>query len=92
MMNLIRAFKHEVTTNSVRKVGLPQFDDKRYVLEDKISTLAYWHYIVEFLQNNSIRLASYMTNQNANYNRKKVYKEMKTYQNLIYRTASDYAG
>ena len=40
-MNLIRALKHVVTTNRVRKVGLSPFDDKRYVLNEKVTTLAH---------------------------------------------------
>ena len=52
-MNLIRAFKHVVTTNKVRKVGLSPFDDKRYVLDDKVATLAHWHYAIDFLKTDS---------------------------------------
>ena len=53
-MNLIRASKHVVTTNRVRKVGLSPFDDKRYVLNDKVTTLAHWHYAIDFLETDSI--------------------------------------
>ena len=52
-MNLIRASKHVVTTNKVRKVGLSPFDDKRYVLDDKVTTLAHWHYAIDFLKTES---------------------------------------
>ena len=40
-MNLTRASKLVVTTNRVRKIELSPFDDKRYVLNDKITTLAH---------------------------------------------------
>ena len=36
--------KHLLYTYSNEKVSLSPFDDKRYVLDDKISTLAYGHY------------------------------------------------
>ena len=52
-MNLIRASKHVVTTNKVRKVGLSPFDDKKYVLDDKVTTLAHWHYAIDFLKTES---------------------------------------
>ena len=39
----IRQFKHVVYTANIRKVGLSPFDDKRYVLPDKITTLAHGH-------------------------------------------------
>ena len=53
-MNLIRASKHVVTTNRVRKIGLSPFDDKRYVLNDKVTTLAHWHYAIDFLKTDSL--------------------------------------
>ena len=40
-MQQIRSIKHDVFTISLRKTGLSPYDDKRYVLKDKITTLAY---------------------------------------------------
>ena len=42
--NIIRSYKHEVYTEEVNKVALSANDDKRYILEDGISTLALGHY------------------------------------------------
>ena len=36
--------QHNVTTIKQRKLALNAFDDKRYLLEDGVSTLAYGHY------------------------------------------------
>ena len=43
-MNVIRSYKHEVYTEEVNKVALCSDDDKRYILEDGINTLAWEHY------------------------------------------------
>ena len=43
-MQQIRSMKHDMFTISLRKTGLSPYDDKRYVLNDKITTLAYDHY------------------------------------------------
>ena len=42
--NIIRSYKHEVYTEEVNKVALSVSDDKRYILEDGINTLALGHY------------------------------------------------
>ena len=42
--NIIRSYKHEVYTEEVNKVALSASDDKRYILEDGIGTLALGHY------------------------------------------------
>ena len=42
--NIIRSYKHEVYTEEVNKVALSANDDKRYILEDGIDTLALGHY------------------------------------------------
>ena len=47
-MNIIRSHKHEVYTEQVNKIALSAEDDKRVVLENKINTLAYWHYSLKF--------------------------------------------
>ena len=43
-MNVIRSRDHEIYTEEVNKVALSADDDKRYILEDGIYTLAWWHY------------------------------------------------
>ena len=43
-MNVIRSYDHEVYTERVNKVALCSDDDKRYILEDGINTLAWEHY------------------------------------------------
>ena len=35
---------HQIYTYNFSKISLSSFDDKRYVLDDKINTLAYGHY------------------------------------------------
>lgn len=43
-MNIIRSRKHDVYTTKVRKLALSSHDDKRFVLNDNIHTMAYGHY------------------------------------------------
>lgn len=43
-MHVIRSRGHELTVNRIRKSGLSAFDDKRYLLDDGISSYAYFHY------------------------------------------------
>ena len=40
-MNVIRSHKHEVFSETVNKIALSANDDKRIILDDKISTLAF---------------------------------------------------
>jgi hypothetical protein len=40
----IRSFKHEVRTIRAMKLVLNRADDKRYILPDRINTLAHGHY------------------------------------------------
>ena len=42
-MKRIPAKKHKIGTYEIDKVSLSCFDDKRYVLDDGIHTLAYFH-------------------------------------------------
>ena len=43
-MNIIRSHRHEVYTEEVNKVALCSSDDKRYILEDQVHTLALGYY------------------------------------------------
>ena len=43
-MNVIRSYHHEIFTEEVNKVALSCDDDKRVILEDGISTLAYGYF------------------------------------------------
>ena len=43
-MNVIRSRGHEIFSETVNKIALSANDDKRIILEDKMSTFAYGHY------------------------------------------------
>ena len=43
-MNVIKSYNHEIFSKTVNKIALSANDDKRIIMEDKISTLAYGHY------------------------------------------------
>ena len=43
-MNVIRSHMHEIYTEEVNQVALCPIDDKRYILEDCVHTLALGHY------------------------------------------------
>ena len=45
--NTIRSYKHDVYSISQTKIGLCSFDDKRYILDDNISTYAYGHHKIK---------------------------------------------
>ena len=45
-MNVIRSYNHEVYTEEVNKVALCSNDDKRYILENQINTLAWGHHTI----------------------------------------------
>ena len=42
-MKRIQSKKHKLGTYEIDKISLSCFDDKRYVLDDEIHTLAYFH-------------------------------------------------
>ena len=42
-MKRIQATKHKIGTYEIDKMSLSCFDDKRFVLDDEIHTLAYFH-------------------------------------------------
>lgn len=46
-MKSIRSYSHELYTVSLNKVSLSSYDNKRYVLEDGINTLAHGHYKIK---------------------------------------------
>ena len=48
-MNVIRSHKHEIFSETVNKIALSANDDKRLILDDKISTLAFGHYKINSL-------------------------------------------
>jgi hypothetical protein len=43
-MNQIRSESHEIHSIKLNKIGLSPYDDKRYILNDGMNTLAYGHY------------------------------------------------
>ena len=43
-MNQIRSERLEIYSTKLKKIGLSPYDDKRYILNDGMSTLAYGHY------------------------------------------------
>ena len=43
-MNVIRSHQHDIYTEEINKIALSCDDDKRVILADGISTLAYGHY------------------------------------------------
>jgi len=43
-MTILRSDKHDIYTEEINKVALSADDDKRIIMEDGISTLAYGHY------------------------------------------------
>ena len=42
-MKRIQSKKHKLGTYEINKISLSYFDDKRYVLDDGIHTLSYFH-------------------------------------------------
>ena len=42
-MKRIQSKKHEIGTYEINKMSLSCFDDQRFVLDDEIHTLAYFH-------------------------------------------------
>ena len=43
-MNFIKSMKHQVNTIEMTKVALSCYDNKRYILDDGITSYAYGHY------------------------------------------------
>ena len=42
-MKRIQSKKHKIGTYEIKKISLSVFDDKRFVLDDGIHTLTYFH-------------------------------------------------
>ena len=47
--NILRSYDHEVYTEEVNKIALSALDDKRYILNDGVHTLAWGHYKIKDL-------------------------------------------
>ena len=45
-MNTIRSELHQISSYHLNKVSLSPFDDKRYILDDGISSYSYGHYLI----------------------------------------------
>ena len=45
--NILRSYEHEVYTEEVNKIALSSIDDKRYILDDGIHTLAWGHHKIK---------------------------------------------
>ena len=45
-MNHIKSYDHQLYNIIINKLGLSPFDDKRYILDDGINSLAYRHWII----------------------------------------------
>jgi hypothetical protein len=43
-MNMIRSFDHNIYTVNVTKVSLSAYDDKRYILDDGVTSYAYGNF------------------------------------------------
>lgn len=48
-MNVIRSNKHNLEMLHINKLGLCALDDKRYILDKGIETLAFGHYHIQFV-------------------------------------------
>jgi len=46
-MNTIRSESHQINSYQNNKVSLSPYDDKRHVLDDGITSLAYGHYLID---------------------------------------------
>jgi hypothetical protein len=46
-MNIIRSHRHEISSETVNKVALSAADDKRFIQEDGIDTLAHGNWRIK---------------------------------------------
>ena len=49
-MDLITTTNQTITTCAIMEVGLSPYDDKRFVMNDKINTLAHGHFEIPLLK------------------------------------------
>jgi len=47
-MNTIRSDHHQINSYHLNKVSLSAYDDKRYILDDGVTSYAYGHWRVPF--------------------------------------------
>ena len=52
-MKRLQAKKHKIGTYEINKISLLCFDDKRYILDDGVNTLAYFHKNCQKCDNNN---------------------------------------
>ena len=45
--NILRSYEHDIFSEEVNKIALSALDDKRYILDDGIHTLAWWHHKIK---------------------------------------------
>ena len=48
-MRTIRSEYHQISSYQINKVSLSPFDDKRYILDDGISSYAYWNHKIKII-------------------------------------------
>ena len=48
-MNLIKSKLHKVHTETINKICLSAFDNKRFILDDGITELAFGHYKIDLI-------------------------------------------
>ena len=56
--NQIKSIIHEVFTVKATKTGLLPYDDKRYILDDGVSTLAFGHHRIPNIDKRAVQLNS----------------------------------
>ena len=49
-MSRLQSFSHEIFALEEKKISISPFDDKRYILNDKIHTLAHGHHKIKCLK------------------------------------------
>ena len=45
--NILRSYEHDIFSEEVNKIALSALDDKRYILDDGIHTLSWWHHKIK---------------------------------------------
>ena len=62
-MKRIQSKKHKIGTYEMNKISLSCFDDKRFILDDGIHTLAYFHKDCKKQKKNSKRFSQMVINK-----------------------------